>query len=86
MKKGIPHGPKLLLKYKNCIYHISDDLVIIFVKAGMMRYVQTFILMKKLAIRGDKLMKMDPMDNLMIFLSDPTKISEGNYFIQLIIL
>ena len=42
--------------------------------------------MEKLAIRGDKLMKMDSMDTLMIFRSDPTKISEENYFIQLIIL
>ena len=60
--------------------------MIIFVKEGMMRYVQTFILMEKLSIRGDKLMKMDPMDILTIYLSVSTKIKEGNYFIQLIIL
>ena len=81
-----PGSSVFSLKYKIFICYISDDLVIIFVKAGMMRYVTTFILMKKLVIRGDKLMKMDPMDTLMIFLSDQTKISKENYFIQLIIL
>ena len=77
----IDYTPRIIgifIKIQNLyLWHISDDLVIIFVKAGMMRHVTTFILMEKLAIRGDKLMKMDTMDTLMIYPSDPTKVSEG---------